>query len=139
MSDADLIGMLIPSVFCIIWGIAQIIVSRKRKNELETCTEMVTATIDDASKIRRRYGYNYYYMLRYVWMDEVYKVQIKTLEPFGATGEETVIHIDPDRPKKIRLPESKAMSFGWLVMGIAILVVGFVWAVGAIGYYLMMG
>ncbi|MBR3629731.1 MAG: hypothetical protein IKN55_04575 [Oscillospiraceae bacterium] len=108
-----------------------------RKNELETCTEMVTATILDASKISRKYGYDYYCRVRYVWMDEVYKVQIKSSEPLGNIGEETIIHIDPNHPKKIRSINAKGLSFYGFIMGIGVIVIGVVWVIGAIGYSVM--
>ena len=132
MGFVKLMAMLLPPCIFFIWGGALIWENHRQKRDMRDCIIPVTATIVDVGRVKRRNGYKYFYRLRYEWEDERITTDFSAITSYGEANEETVIHIDPMHPQKIRVDCGEGSAFGHLVLGIGMIATGVIWMIAGL-------
>jgi hypothetical protein len=109
----DYLLQFLPALLLFCFGGALIWEHHRQKCDMQDCIIPVTATIVDVGRVRQRNGYKYF----------------SSITSYGEANEETVIHIDPMHPQKIRVDCGEGSAIGHLVLGIGIIVTGVFWMI----------
>ena len=125
-------SIFVPGICSLLFGVGGFVKYILDLRRIERYTATVTAHIVDMGKVRQRYGYKYFYRVRYEWQDVKYTADFRTIHYLGESKEDTVILIDPDAPGSYRGPVGQGDAISSLVFGLIFGVIGIIFLVSGL-------